>query len=1800
MKKYILIALIGIILLIFGCKTNKIVVSEMNFNDQVDRQQNLVFKFNYDLATESLLNVWDTTQYLNFSPSVRGRFQWKSARELVFSPEAGFQANTEYTATLSPLLSKLSKEKKGVTENPIKFHTPYLELMNVRMFWSLSEAMANTVVVQANLSFNYPVKASELDKKLRIIVDNYQVIHRVVTAGESDNIIVEFASPTSAGENEIEAKVFIDKGITCSGSSKQSEYIMEKDAKIPSKGNLMITGMTPEFSEGQGIVRIFTSQPILTNNLKDIITVKPQVDFEIDGQDNVINLKGDFLENKTYSIQISSKLTGIFGKQMTKDYEQAVTFTKSKPFIAFTDPGSLYMSSKGEKNLGIRLGNVEKVKVSVFKVFENNIMHYIRNGKQYSYMYDENSMDDEYYDLYEWQMDENYGKMVYEKNVDVKSLPKNLNTFLLNLNLQQIDNSGAFKGFYIVKVEDDSRRFLRDAIMVSVSDIGLIVKKGKNDIFIAANSILESTPLAGVKVDIISTNNQKIYSTTTNTQGIIILKDINKLFPGFEPGMVTAQIGQDFNFLYFNDNRIETSRYEVGGKYTNNIDYDVFIYGDRKLYRPGDSVFINTISRTIDWETAANIPLKYKIIAPNGKQMISFRKETNKQGAAEIAFKIPDAALTGAYTIEVYSGNDIMLNSYRFSTEEFMPDRISVKVQLSDKQLEPNQKLLVNVDANNLFGTPATARKVENEMSLTRAVLKPKGFSDYDFSVNVKNNIAIENIVRTTKTDDNGRASELFSMPDFEGIGVLNGKIYTSVFDETGRPVNRVTTFEIATQKTFYGIKYFDSYISTHQPYTFNMVAVNRNGKLVSATTKVQIIRNEYESIIQRSGTNYTYNSNKREVIVYNQTVNFADGKAKISYTPLKSGEYQLRIYSNQGDGFVSRTFSSYGSSDTEFSSFNVDKDGEIIIEKDKETYKVGETADLLFKCPFSGKLIVTIERNDVMDFYILEAKDKSAVLKLPIKNSHVPNMYVTATAIRSLTSSEIPLTVAHGILPIVVEKKENNIPVNITCPTQSLSRIKQTVEVNAEAGSQVTIAVVDEGILQMTNYKTPDPYDYFYQKRALEVNSFDLYARIFPELKRYTSSFGGDLALDMSKRVNPMTNKRVKLVSLWSGIISNTSGKVRYSFDIPQFSGSLRVMAVAWKDKKFGCAEANIKVADPIVISTALPRFLSPGDVVECPVTLSNTTTKAINVTVKLANNGPVKINGESSKTINIPANSERRVEFNISAEYIIGESNITVSAISEGKTFKEDIDITIRPAVGLVKVFESGVVTENSYSFTVNADFIAGSAKSKLLVSKSPMVEFSRDLSELLHYPYGCLEQTVSTAFPLLYYRDIAKAINQENKNMSWNPDYLVQEAIFKVQTMQQYNGGMLYWASGGYINWWGTAYATHFLIEAQKAGFEVNQKVIDNSIKYLAQMCKEKETEEYYIYDIYSRLSKHKYVKQEVCYSLFVMSLAGKSSISLMNHYKSIIGQLTDESRYMLAAAYAMAGDRTNYRFILPKEYEYPLYKRDFGGSFNSMIRNMALVVYVLSETDPSSPQITQIVRKLSVDVKKSRWLSTQDRSFALLAFGKMSKQNINKVINGSVSYNGNQIGTYKNQDLLLNQNLNNKPIIITKTGDGKLYYFYQTEGISRTGVIADQDKYLMVRKTFYDRFGKQITGDDFEQNALIVVKLSLLSTDKSTIENVAVTDMLPACFEIENPRLSADREYNWTKDRAIPEFLDMRDDRITMFTTATGYIKNFYYLVRVVSKGTYKMGPVSADAMYDGNYYSYFGSKTVNVK
>ncbi|RZK46160.1 MAG: alpha-2-macroglobulin family protein, partial [Hymenobacter sp.] len=363
-----------------------------------------------------------------------------------------------------------------------------------------------------------------------------------------------------------------------------------------------------------------------------------------------------------------------------------------------------------------------------------------------------------------------------------------------------------------------------------------------------------------------------------------------------------------------------------------------------------------------------------------------------------------------------------------------------------------------------------------------------------------------------------GRGTAAYVLPDVHDLGTLEGTAFATNFDETGRPVNRLATFEVQTQKVMFGINRLDGLVGTRLALPIEFVALTPTGKPTAATAQVTVVRKLWETVLERQGDRYAYNSQQREEVLLSKELKLS-GTGKITFRPQYSGEYEVRIMRPEASNYVAEYFYAYGTGDTAGNSFEVNNEGEVIIEADKPKYEPGETAQLLLKTPFPGRILVTVERDRVLDHFYVDTDQKSARVSIPIRGGHVPNIYVTATAIRPITDNSLPLTVARGFVPLTVEKPSTHLPLTLKAAAQSRSQVFQTIEVRTAPGAQVTLAVVDEGILQRKDYRTPDPHAYFYQKRALEVGAFDIYPFLLPELG--TSSSGGD-AGDLGRRTTP------------------------------------------------------------------------------------------------------------------------------------------------------------------------------------------------------------------------------------------------------------------------------------------------------------------------------------------------------------------------------------------------------------------------------------------------------------------------------------------------------------------------------------------------------------------------------------------------------------------------------------------------------------------------------------------------------
>lgn len=1785
-----------VLLALSACKNkeNDVTLVARNFGNELIAEQSLNFTFSRKLVSDSVVGNFVNESLLKITPSISGRIKWISDHEFSFTPSERFAPNTAYTIELAtaPLL-RTNKQLSFSGNTVFKASTAGLIINNVAFHWQAMPTSPNKAVLKMQLDFNYKLNPAELIRFLKVTSNGTALSAKAASTSIGERLEFELDNVPES-DDDVPALIKIESGLPIPFSQATTQTALSYESIIPSKSKVTITDVQTEHSGTIGTIMIYSSVELDETTLAKSISINPDIEFEISKTDYGCMLTSEHFEiNSTYRLTISTALQSALGGSLKSNFEQELVFGKLNPSISFVSNKAMYLGSKGFRNVLVNITSIPKVKVLIYKVYENNMLQFLSKGINYDGYYDYE--EDYYYDYQSYNIDD-YGDLIYSQEVETKTLEKRNASRILHIDFE--DKAKNISGVYVLQVQSADQQWVQSSKVMSISDIGLIVKESPQAVTVFANSISTAKSLSGVKVGLITSKNQPIKTITTNSDGVAIFNKPEGVFPDYKVGLITASMGSDYNFLKLNySNRIEQARFDVGGKYINEQVYDAYIYGDRDLYRPGETMHLAAIVRDMIWQKPGEMPVRFRILMPNGREFKTLKKILDEQGACTADVPIPASAVTGTYQVELYSAAREPIGRKAISVEEFMPDKIAVKLDLNKRRYALGDSAIATATATNLFGPPAANRNYKTEFTIGNQLFQSKKFSRYSFGTSQFNR-SFSFIERSGITNNQGQLREGFYLGnEYVNHGILRGRVFATVFDESGRPVNRESSFEVVTQPYLLGIDMADEYVSLDAPVTINFCAVNADDKpMNNAKATVTIIRKEWYSVMERYGNGYRYNSQYRDILQMKKDV-VINSQMSLPFTPVYNGSYEVRISLPGSDNYVSNSFYAYSYGRTNNNSFEVDNEGNIDIETDKEKYNVGDKVKLLFKTPFAGKMIVTIEQDKVLQHYSINTDNKSATLDFTLTDEHLPNVYVNAILIRPQDDGSNPLVIASGVENIDVENASRKLDVRIQAATQSRSRTKQTVRVQTTPNTPVTIAVVDEGILQIKNYRSPNPYEYFYAQRGLGVTSYNIYPMLFSEVMSKRAASGGD-DFDLAKRVNPITNKRVNLVALWSGMVqSNNSGVAEFSFDIPQYNGSLRIMAVSFRDQKFNGAEAFMKVADPVVINSGLPRFASPGDTILMPITLSNTTASAVAGKVSIAATGPFKV-VDSPGEITIKPNSELQLKLRVYTQPMIGAGTITTTVYAGKETFKEEVNMTSRPATSLIVNSGSGTVAAGSKAeINLAGEFIESSTEARLIVSRSPLVSFGRSLDYLVRYPHGCVEQTTSAVFPQLYFSDLVRDMKTPGSATENNPNYNVMQAIMKLQSMQMGNGALAYWQGGAYESWYGSIYAAHFLIEARKAGFDVDQQVLNKLFNYMISMLREKRTETYY----YNGNLQKEIAPREVTYSLYVLALTGKAQLSSMNYYKANLSELSLDARYLLASAYALAGNNAAYQQILPKTFSGEVAVAATGGSFYSYLRDEAIALNTLLEVDPANSQVNEMAKHISEQIKQQQYLNTQECAFSFIALGKIARKNKANAATATVYINGKPVGNCADKNAVVNiKDLTGKKVSITASGSGNVYYFFTSEGVNKSGTFKEEDKYMAVRKTFYNRSGTVISPTTLKQNDLVIVKISVVGTTRRNIENVVITDMLPAGFEIENPRLSSTAECAWIKNFYTPQHTDIRDDRINLYMDVNNYQKDFYYMVRCVTKGSFRMGPVSADAMYNGEYHSYHGGGKVVIE
>ncbi len=1725
------------------------------------------------------------------TPSVNGAWQWKSPNVLTFQASWRFNMATDYRIKLNPeAFLKPGETLGGKTEFSIR--TDKFKITKASVSEDPVPDEKNTVTLEGTVDFNYPVDPNVLTRKISL----REIGEGGGTKEVPIKLITEYWHNTmkwrsgplekAAAERSFELVIVGDLTPT-DGNVKLGDDFIEK-ITLGSKDKLAVRTAEPKSSYPKSSITIGFSSFVSPEIASDYISVEPGVSYTVKRVGNDLILTGDFVPGKKYNLKIAQGMPALDDAVLREEYKKEIQFANLDPTIEFESPG-MFLDSKGTKAVALKSININTVDLTVDKVYLNNLFFLFR-----SYGY--SVWRDEFYqgsigDFFGGRVAEAYGfKIADRENQEV--------TTVLDLKKYIPENE---PGLYQVGILPQGQ-YQGVQKWVLITDIGIVAKKGKDGFLVWASFFSNLEPVSGANVRILSDKNQLIASGTTNSKGIFETDKAAGDDKKGRPYMITVQKGGDFSFLILDNMLIDTSGLDVGGAVPSLQGYSAYVYGERDIYRPGETAKGVAIVRDANLNTPAPMPIILKQIDARGRVARTIKETLSPQGMVSFSIDIPEFAPTGNNTIEVRAGDEL-IGQYMFQVEEFIPDRIRVRIETDESAVGVGKELKYGVSSAYLFGPPASGLSVETLVDLVERPFLPENYKGYVFT-NQDRTFESKEIFRGEGTlDANGNTSFTASIPDgLRPPSSLQAQVSARVQETGGRGVNATRRINVDPYPYYIGLKLKDpeKYAEPGKEVELEYVALATKGEgteeVNTGGLKAEFYKDVWNTVLRRTASgNYAYESKRDSVLVNAFSLDGGSPKGSFTVTPPEFGSYRVVLTDPKGGSSTQVQFYASGWG---FSPWAVENPARIELDLEKKEYMPGETANLQVRAPFSGKLLVTVERDEVYYTETYSIDGNTAAIKIPVSDKYRPNAYVTATLVRGVNELE-PGSAgrAFGAIPINVDRTANKASVEITAPEEIKPLTPLEVGVKTLPGVTVTVAVVDEGILQLIDQKTADPFTFFYRKLALEVAAYDTFSLLLPDVSIGLSPAGGGFAARKEMQfLSTQGIRRVKPVAFWSGPLeADSQGNVSYKIDMPQFQGAVRIMAVATRGEEFGSGEKFTRVKSPIVLLPTVPRFFSLNESVIIPVSVRNDTKKDGAITVNMKITGPASVgvvdgagkkggspqSKEAALDVEIPDGGEKTVYFAVDTEDATGDLSLNITASGNGESTSSDMDVPVLPDLPAKREEAIGRMDSHKFEIPVASDsYRAGRIKRDLYVSRLPLIQFSGKLEYLLQYPYGCLEQITSRVFPLIYLSDIAREIDPALFERA-DPAALVQDGIRQIASMQMDGGGFSLWPGGESAEPWASIYAAHFLVEARKAGYFVDDSLYSNAMAYARDAAK----------------AEPEYSTNELelaVYALYVLSRDGKPEMGSMDFIRDrYMGELTVESKALLGGAYAGSGDASVLEQLLKGVNDVEEIARQTGGNFNSTIRNRAILLLAILDLNPDDPRVPALVDRLSRDAQLSQWWTTQESSFALLAIGEfVKKQSEAPPFMGTVTIDGKQVATFKSEKILsLTDIEGDKPIVINMNEeykDGSAFYTVLTSGTPTRKGFKPVEEGLSVLREFLTRDGAPVDPKNIAQGDLIVVRTKIQS-GAGPIENVVIENLLPSGFEVENPRLKTTETLKWaTGNTTEPEYMDIRDDRILLFTDlpdAKWY--NFYALLRVVNPGTFAVPPVQAEAMYSPN-------------
>jgi uncharacterized protein YfaS (alpha-2-macroglobulin family) len=1329
-----------------------------------------------------------------------------------------------------------------------------------------------------------------------------------------------------------------------------------------------------------------------------------------------------------------------------------------------------------------------------------------------------------------------------------------------------------------------------------VSDIGLTTYTGEDGLNVFARSLDTAKPLVGVDLTLLARNNEVLGTAKTDETGrATFTPGLTRGEGGMVPAVLMASEAQnDFVFLDMSRAGFDLSDRGVAGRPAPGA-LDLYAWTERGIYRVGEHVHVGALARDAAAKAVENLPLTFIFTRPDGVEDRRIVSDGKSAGGHAVDLDLAENAMRGTWSVGIYTDpKKEPVTTQMFLVEDFVPDRIEFDLTADKKEIGPGELANVTVDGRFLYGAPAAGLAIEGEVNLS-TTREWERFNGYYFGLADE---AEGDATRIPLTDlplvgEDGKATfpvQVDTLPSTTRL--LTADVTVRMRESGGRAVERSLDLDVRSHNDALGIKpeFSGDAVAEGGTAGFKVIHVDPTGeKKDPVGLQWSLVRLDRYYQWYRSSNYWNYEPITSTVAISNGKIEASDnGEGKINL-PVDWGRYRLEIATDDPTGPVTSYEFEAGwyveSTSTET------PDG-LEVALDKPTYAAGEVAKLKVSPRFAGELLVTVGSETLLTTITATVPEGGATVDIPVGDNWGAGAYVTATLFRPGSAKETRMPArAIGVKWLAVDPGAKKLDVKLdtvakTEPRQTLSIPVSVTGLPPATDAYVMVAAVDVGILNLTNYKAPDPEAWFFGQRQLGLELRDLYGRLIDGSLGTAGKLrtGGDGA-QMQTNGSPPTEK---LVSFFSGPVRlDADGKATINFDIPQFNGTVRVMTVAWTKDAVGHATSDVIVRDPIVVTASLPRFLTPGDKAEMRLDIANTDGPAGEYTLALDAAG---INpGTYPDKLDLPSGKRQTMTVPISADKT-GDAGITIRLTSaDGLTVEQSLSIPVRPAVLPVTTRFVVNLSGNGGSLKIDQQLLAASLLDGAFVSVGVSQSAAFDVPSLVmtldRYPYGCAEQTTSRAMPLLYVAELSRAAG-----LPEDPDLhgRIQDAIYRVLNYQSTTGSFGLWSPGS-GDMWLDSYVTDFLTRAREQDYDVPRQAMLQALQNLQNSLA-------YDVDLKERSA-------EVAYALYVLARNHKASVGDLRYYADTKIDDFDSpmARAQLAASLALYGDaqRAEKTFAAAlslaldtKEVNY--YRTDYG----SQLRDGAAMLALAAETKPMPAAVPAMIRFVAAARAKVSYTSTQDEAWMLLAARaiKEGNQAITLNINGSP-----HAGPYSTR--ITGDELMTQPITVANPGPDALEAVVTTVAAPAQPLPASGNGFE-IKRTYYNLDGSEANVTEAKQNERYVVVLQINQLN-NWASRVLVNVLLPAGFEIDNPRLvnSADlTNFPWLAQTEAAH-LEFRDDRFVAAFNREQSADSSYtlaYVVRAVTPGTFAHPAASVEDMYRPEFSARTASGVMEVK